>query len=330
MGTTIGQELNEAYQHAQTGCVIVKRKALGYIWAHGHDRLDLLHRLSTNDLLGMSANEVKSTVLTNPIGRTVDYLTVLNFENKSLIITSPDKSDVVFQWIMKYIFFQDDVTLKFPDESLIQTGLYGPKSHEVVAKIAPGFFSLSENQSFTISDSTWIMRIPPPGGIGYEIVSDTSTPQELVERAITAGAVNAPSSFYELLRIEAGLPGASHEIDGSNIPLEIGLRDAISFTKGCYTGQEIIARLDSRRKLAKTLVGLRSSDEIPIGATLKAPGESSGVVTSSTYSPRLGWIGLGLVKPAVCSPGTTLSVTKDGFSGSASVSTLPFASHLPA
>ena len=47
MGTTIGQELNEAYQHAQTGCVIVKRKALGYIWAHGHDRLDLLHRLST-------------------------------------------------------------------------------------------------------------------------------------------------------------------------------------------------------------------------------------------------------------------------------------------
>ena len=126
------------------------------------------------------------------------------------------------------------------------------------------------------------------------------------------------------------MPGASHEIDGSNIPLEIGLRDAISFTKGCYTGQEIIARLDSRRKLAKTLVGLRSSDEIPIGATLKAPGESSGVVTSSTYSPRLGWIGLGLVKPAVCSPGTTLSVTKDGFSGSASVSTLPFVSNLPA
>ena len=103
MGTTIGQELNEAYLHALTGCVIVKRLAFGFIWAHGHDRLYLLHRLSTNDLLGMSANEVKSTVLTNPIGRTVDYLTVLNFENKSLIITSPDKSDVVFQLSLIHI-----------------------------------------------------------------------------------------------------------------------------------------------------------------------------------------------------------------------------------
>ena len=140
---------------------------------------------------------------------------------------------------------------------------------------------------------------------------------------------NSPTIPSTGLRIEAGLPGAGHEINSSNIPLEIGLRDAISFTKGCYTGQEIIARLDSRRKLAKTLVGLRSSDEIPIGATLKAPDGSSGVVTSSTYSPKLGWIGLGLVKPAVCGPGTTLSVTQDEFLGSTSVSALPFKSHLP-
>ena len=328
MGTTTSQEINEAYQQAQTGCVIVKRKTLGYIWSHGRDRLDLLHRLSTNDLLGMSANEVKSTVLTNPIGRTVDYLIVLNVENKSLIITSPGKSDIVFQWIIKYIFFQDDVTLKFPDESLIQTGLYGPKAHEVVAKITPDFSSLSHNQSFTINDSAWIMRVPPPGGIGYEIVSDATTTQELVERAKTAGAVKSPSSLYELLRIEAGLPGAGLEIDTSYIPLEIGLRDAVSFTKGCYTGQEIIARLDSRGKLAKTLVGLRSSDKIPIGASLQAPNKSYGIVTSSTYSPKLGWIGLGLVKPTVCEPGTTLSVTKDNISGSASISALPFQSSL--
>ncbi|MDP6584953.1 MAG: hypothetical protein QF535_09870 [Anaerolineales bacterium] len=329
MITAPDTELHKAYQHAQTGCVTVKRDALGYIWTHGRDRLDLMHRLSTNDLLDMSVHEVKSTVLTNPIGRTVDYLIILNLDNKSLIITSPEKSDVVSKWIMKYIFFQDDVTLQVSDEHLVQTGLYGPKAHEVVNKIAPGFSTLSHNQAATISDNTWIIRVPPPGGIGYEIVSDPTTTQDLLEMAKAAGAVNSPSSLYELLRIEAGLPGAGHEIDASNIPLEIGLRNAISFTKGCYTGQEIIARLDSRRKLAKTLVGLLSSDKIPIDGTLKAPDGSSGVVTSSTYSPNSGWVGLALVKPTVCGPGTTLSVTKDGFVGSASVSALPFKSHLP-
>ena len=90
------------------------------------------------------------------------------------------------------------------------------------------------------------------------------------------------------------------------------------------TGQEIIARMDSRGKLAKTLVGLRLSDELPIRAMLKAPDGSSGTVTSSVYSPKLGYIGLGLVKPSACSPGTNLSVSINGFSGTASVSKLPF------
>jgi len=102
MDTIVGEKLYKSYHQAQTGCVVVERHTLGYIWSLGDDRLDLLHRLSTNDLLEMSKNEVKYTVLTNPIGRIVDYLIVLNLDNKSLIITSPGKSEIVLQWIMKY------------------------------------------------------------------------------------------------------------------------------------------------------------------------------------------------------------------------------------
>ena len=324
MGTTAGKEIREAYQQTQTGCALVERNTSEYIWSHGRDRLDLLHRLSTNNLTDMSDHEVKSTVLTNPVGRIVDYLTVLNLDNKSLIITSPGKSEMVLQWIMKYVFFQDDVTFQIPNEPLSQVGLYGTKAHVIVNKLAPECSTLSYNQAFTIGDCAWILRVPPPGGLGYEIISDPTTTKTLIEIAITAGAVNAPFSLYDLLRVEAGLPGAGYEISDSYIPLEIGLRDAISFTKGCYTGQEIIARMDSRGKLAKTLVGLRSSDELPIGAILKAPDGSSGTVTSSVYSPKLGYIGLGLVKPSACSPGTNLSVSINGFSGTASVSKLPF------
>ena len=329
MDTIVGEELYEAYRQAYTGCAVVERNTLGHIWAHGDDRLDLLHRLSTNDLLEMSEHEVKSTVLTNPLGRIVDYLIVLNLDNKSLLTTSPGKSEVVLQWIMKYVFFQDDVILQIPEQPLIQTDLYGPNAHDIATKIAPGCSTMSHNQACTISEGAWILQVPPPGGLGYEIIADPTITKKLVEIAISAGAVNAPSSLCDLLRVEAGLPGADYEIAASYIPLEIGLRDAISFTKGCYTGQEIIARMDSRGKLAKTLVGLRSSEELSIGAVLRAPDGSRGTVTSSVYSPKLGWIGLGLVKPAVCSPGTELSVLINGLSGSASVSKLPFDVELP-
>ena len=329
MDTIVGEKLYKSYHQAQTGCVVVERHTLGYIWSLGDDRLDLLHRLSTNDLLEMSKNEVKSTVLTNPIGRIVDYLIVLNLDNKSLIITSPGKSEIVLQWIMKYVFFQDDVTLQIAEQPLIQTGLYGPNAHDIVTKLAPGCSNISHNQALTIREGAWIIRVSPPGGLGYEIVADSTTTKQLIEVAISAGAVNAPSSLYDLLRVEAGLPGAGYEIDASYIPLEIGLRHAISFTKGCYTGQEIIARMDSRGKLAKTLVGLRSSEELPIGAVLKAPDGSSGTVTSSTYSPKFGYIGLGLLKPSACSPGTDLSVIINGISERASVSKLPFDIELP-
>ena len=104
-------------------------------------------------------------------------------------------------------------------------------------------------------------------------------------------------SLAELLRIEAGQPGMGSEIKADTIPLEVGLGDHISFSKGCYIGQEIIARMESRGKMARTLVRVRADSALKVGRSLIAGGRRIGVVTSAVHSPEDGWIGLALVKP---------------------------------
>jgi folate-binding protein YgfZ len=96
--------------------------------------------------------------------------------------------------------------------------------------------------------------------------------------------------------VEAGRPEFGRELGDEYIPLEAGLWPDVSFTKGCYTGQEIIARMESRQKLAKHLVGLRFDDEVLLPAGLFVDEHEVGTVTSVVHSPQLGWIGLGYLK----------------------------------
>jgi aminomethyltransferase len=103
---------------------------------------------------------------------------------------------------------------------------------------------------------------------------------------------------YEILRIEAGLPEFGSEIMDDSLPLEVGLRRAVSFSKGCYIGQEIIARMDSRGRLAKELLGVRAAAAVRPGDEIWQEGREQGRVTSAASSPRLGHIALASVRPS--------------------------------
>ena len=318
------EELAKNYNHTESGCVIIDRSEIGRLWAYGSNRLDVLQRLSTNDLTGMDLHEHRPTVLTTAVGRIVDLLTVLNLKERALLLTSPGQSKAVQQWMQRFIFFQDNIQLKDATSDLKQFGLYGAKASTIVAQLARVSSDLKPGRAHALDDTVWLLRGAAPAGFGYEIVAPPALEQSLIERALDAGAIQAPSSLHELLRVEAGLPGAGHEIMETFLPLEVGLRHAVSFSKGCYTGQEIIARMDSRGKLAKTLVGLRSSQMLPARATLRATDGSTGVVTSSVNSPRMGWIGLGLLKPAAASLGAEVEVESANNPLFATVTRLPF------
>ena len=317
-------ELSESYHIAESGCVIIDRSTVGHIWINGKDRLDLLQRLSTNDLRAMSLYESRPTVLTTSVGRIVDLLLVLNLEKRVLLLTSPGQAEVVQQWLHRFIFFQDNVKLQAATSELKQFGLYGKQASEVATQLVSAAAELSPQLALPLEENAWLLRRSPPSGFGYELIASNTVLERLLEQALDIGAVMAPPSLHELLRVEIGLPGAGREIDPAFIPLEVGLREAISFSKGCYTGQEIIARMDTRGKLAKTMVGLRAEQQLPRGAVLRTSKGSVGMVTSTVHSPRLGWIGLALIKPEAATSGTEITVEDSDLKMQATVSSLPF------
>jgi aminomethyltransferase len=123
-----------------------------------------------------------------------------------------------------------------------------------------------------------------------------------------AELVPAGSLTYNALRIRAGRPGIGHELSPDYLPLEVGLWDEVSFTKGCYTGQEIIARMESRGKLAKTIVTLALDQWVEAPAKISSAGREIGALTSSAQTPDGELLGIGVVKVAAAELGTQVLV----------------------
>ncbi|MFN8450338.1 MAG: hypothetical protein U0521_17565 [Anaerolineae bacterium] len=120
--------------------------------------------------------------------------------------------------------------------------------------------------------------------------------------------IPAGSLTYNVLRIRAGRPGVGRELSTEYLPLEVGLWDEVSFTKGCYTGQEIIARMESRGKLAKTIVALALDGWAEAPAKISLEGREIGVMTSSVRTPDGELVGIGVVKLAAAQPGADVLV----------------------
>ena len=317
-------DVRHGYEAAHEGCVLIDRSDVAKLWVAGRDRFDLLHRMSTNDMLHMGQNEGRATVLTTSLGRIVDFIVTLNLGKRALILGSKGRAPEVSDWLARHIFFQDKVVITDATGELGQFGLYGAKAGAVADNLVTGSTKLPIYHSLPTGDSR-LVRVPDLAGGGFEVIGPRSEIDSLVAEVKRFGAVTASSHLYDLLRVEEGMPGVDCEISGKYIPLEVGLWDAVSFNKGCYIGQEIIARMESRGKLAKKIIGLRSESELPIGATLRTQeGGGRGIVTSSVHSPRLGWIAIGLLKPDFAEPGTRLTVERNGHLLPVTVTSLPF------
>ena len=144
------------------------------------------------------------------------------------------------------------------------------------------------------------------------------------------GVLTMGEAAWEIWRIEQGIPAWGRELTATVNPLEAGLRFAISFHKGCYIGQEVIARLEHYEKVRRRLMGLYLEEEIPAGETrLEAEGREVGWLTSSIRSPRWGPIGLGYVLREYAEPGRSISVRSGERTITARLAMLPFATNPP-
>lgn len=329
-----------AYQAALEGAALADEGAAGRIFMRGRDRADLLHRLSTNDIAHLKPGAGARTVLTTPIGRIIDLLTVHALADALLLITSPGQGASVFGHLKKNIFFNDQVTLEPAGRLYGQLALFGPRAAELLrAQLHVDLAELPLHHTYVADvaeTSVLIARRPPLGGAGFTLYIPAESLESVRGMLLSGGAAPLDGAALDVLRLEQGYGAFGRELSLEYIPLETGLHDAISFKKGCYVGQEIIARMESRGRLAKQLRGLRlrqadgaalAADstalaQLGLPAKLDADGKESGDLTSAAFSPRFGAIALAYVRAAQSAPGTLVGIAGTDLVGE--VAELPF------
>ena len=309
--------------------LLVRRETgMGCLKASGEDALDLLNRLSTNRVDHLQPGHWAPTVLTSDRGRIVDLLTVIRAGDCVYLLTSPGQQVPVMEWLDKFTIMEDLVVEDVSDSTTV-IALAGQNPEAAIGMVPdsaerlPGMQYLAPALSVGGQPAIAINR--PMGGTPCcLLLAEADTGREIVSSLTTSGGVEATNEEWESLRIASGEPAYGNEMGEPYNPLEVGLIGAIDFTKGCYIGQEVIARLDSYDKVQRYLSILRFSEgaEVPVGAPLFQGDRQAGAVTSLYRTPGGELRGLAFVRTAAATPGETLELQAPA-SGTASVEDTP-------
>jgi aminomethyltransferase len=325
------------YRAALDGVALADESTLGRIYMRGKDRAALLQRISTNDVARLRPGQGARTVLTTPIGRIIDVLTVHALEDALLLITSPGQGGPVWAHLKKNIFFNDQVALEPAGRSHSQFAVYGPGAAAMLEQLSGvGLSGLRPHATAALELAgvqVLAAQREPIGGSSFTLYPPADLLGAVRDALIAAGAAALDEGTLDVLRVERGYGAFGRELSQEYIQLETGLLDAVSFTKGCYVGQEIIARMESRGRLAKVLRGLKLTADDTNRAVgdqwsaiapvkLDVDGKEAGDLTSVVVSPRFGPIGLAYVRSAHATAGTSVGIAGSDVRGE--VVELPF------
>lgn len=325
--------LAEEYRACTEAVGLVDRSYTGRLQASGKDALDLLNRLSTNKLADLSAWRGMHTVLTTPKGRIVDLLFVLCLPDSLLVVTSPETRQKVMEWVDFYTF-SEEVSMKDVTGTTAMLGLTGPRAGDLLDRmtrqkasaLAPGgSMCIPIGGADAIVARSDFLSLP-----GYDIMVPAQEGvrvwKELLDWGSQYGIRPVGMEALEAVRVERGVPLYGRELGEDFNPLEAGLIGFVSFSKGCYVGQEVVARLNTYKKVQKRLMGLSwGSDSLPpTSARLLLDGRQVGVLTSVACSPRLRGIALGYVRREVAQPGGLVTIETIQGEIAARLEELPF------
>lgn len=323
------------YEQMRKGAAIVDRSHRARMHFGGEQAGDTLTGLVTNDVLALQPGQGCYAAALTPKGRILADLRIFAVEDGFLVDTAARAAEGWTAMVRKYVnprlcAYRDDTP------TLGDVGIFGPEARRVLESVigvgAAALAALPPYGHVTASlDGARVMiaQVPDAGVEGFEIVGPNDAISALWPRFVAAGASPAGLEAWEIVRVEAGRPEWGVDMDESTIPQEANLDElhAISYTKGCYTGQEVVARVHFRGHVNRHLRGLRCAGLVPphSGAALvDAEGRPVGDVRSAVASPRLGGIALGMVRREVES-GAPLVAKWDGGEARVDVCALPFA-----
>lgn len=305
------------------GAGLIDLSERGRIRVSGSEATMFLNGLITNDMKTLAENSWMPAVFPTVQGRLIGAVRVIRGAEPSFLIdTDPASHEAVLKTISRFTMAGDFKVTDLTAETALLS-VQGKRAVEVVEKVFQTSISELPRNGVTQLESVTILRATHTAEDGFDIVADSSEALKLRQALEDAGAQPVDHDTFEILRIEAGIGRHGRDMDESNVVTETNLDDAVSYTKGCYTGQEIIVRIKHRGHVAKKLTGLRFETDrrIEPGAILKADGKEIGRVTSTAISPKVGSIGLGYVRHEYLDPGTKVLVDDEI---SATVTELPF------
>lgn len=306
-----GDQLAE-YQAALNGVVVMDRSHEARLELTGKDRLDIIHRISTNDLTHMQPSEGRATIFTSAAARILDRVTVYHWPERAVVLGEPGRGAPLMQYLQRNIFFNDQVRIVDLSSETHALDLHGPGAQAVIESSAVGAVSQHSLTADINGVTVFAGQRKALAGTRWTLIVPKANAEPVWSALVERGARPAGSLTYNVLRIRAGMPGVGRELSQDYIPLEVGLWDEVSFTKGCYTGQEIIARMESRSRLASTLVRLELNQMVDAPADLYHEGHAAGKLTSSVITPDGEIFAMGVVKMKYAHPGQMLTVGQSG------------------
>jgi len=312
---------------------LIDRSARTRLLFSGAKAGETLNGLVTNDVAGLvSGAGLYAAALTNK-GKVISDLRVFARADDFLVDVAPTSAEALLTMLRKYV---NPRLARYADVSgvLRCVGVYGPHAANMVtAAIAADRARLltlapyhhargGGNDAHVI-----VARVPDLGGEGFDLFVPVEEAASLWARLAQVGAEPAGSAAAEIARVEAGRPLSGVDVDEGTLAPEanIDALHGVSYTKGCYTGQETVARVHFRGHVNRRLRGIRSQILLPRGAALFGPdGESVGDVRSAVVSPRLGPIAIAMVRDAMAD-GSELAARWDGGDERVRLCELPFA-----
>jgi folate-binding protein YgfZ len=297
------------------GAGLIDLSSRGRLRVSGSEATMFLNGLITNDMKTLAENRWMPAAFPTVQGRLIGAVRVVRLKDAFVIDTDAESHEAVLKTVSRFTLAGDFHVKDLTTETALLS-VQGKRAVEVVEKVLET--SVSDLPRDGVIETNWqntpvtIIRATHTAEDGFDVLIDSTQGAQLRQALIDADAQVVSPDVFEVLRIEAGIARFGHDVDETNVVTETNLDDAVSYTKGCYVGQEIIVRIKHRGHVAKKLTGLRFQTEkrIEPGTIIKSSdGKEIGKLTSTAFSPKLeATIGLGYVRYEFLNPGTTVVI----------------------
>lgn len=285
----------------------VRESDIALLHVSGRDAAVFLQGQVTSDALHQEPGVSAFSCLLSNTGHLVADLTIHRFTDEFLIETPPGRCEHVRGALERFIV-RERVTIEDISRTQAMLTVQGAGAASALQAVNLMGSDLAQMPPRRHARLSWAggnillvkaARYPPSAG--FDLIGPRETVEALQAALLGRGVFALDEATAHILRVESAVPLWGAELTEQTIPLEAGLDDAISFTKGCYMGQEVIARIRSRGHTNRQLMRLRTSPAVFAGAQLRHSGELQAgaahcTVTSTAHSPEQGWIGLGYVR----------------------------------